>query len=63
MPEKLSEGKKIMHPDLICVSGLWALKSSRDDTNEITWTYFINFSGYSCDIIPVKSVRSTDYSF
>lgn len=63
MPEKFSEVKKIMQPDLICVSGLWPLKSSRDDTNEITWTYFVNFSGYSCDIIPVKSVRSTDYSF
>lgn len=60
MPEKFSEVKKIMQLDL---NGLWALKSSRDDTNEITWTYFVNFSGYSCDIIPVKSVRSTDYSF
>ena len=51
------EGEQIMHSDLTCVSVLQAMKSSRDDTNGITWTYFVNFSGYQCDIIPLKSSR------
>lgn len=63
MNKKISEGRRIMHLNLICVIVLWAMKPSRVAATELLGLILLVLGHVNVMSCPWSLLGSTNYSF